>query len=218
MQPGLAAPPENVVGRARPFVIAQVHDLALGEAGAEVLAEIGGRPCIGQDVLGDAAVPAGKASQEVRIEAGFALLQVRQISREIAARNVATGQHCGGRPGRPNLGQMRRQPVERLLGEPPIGGDLTAEHGQQRRQIAAGRQLQPIVARHRRRIGGCIVVERAHAAIAPDDIRRPQRRLEEPRGQLQQIGLFGCIDRSGRGIAGKGDVGGADQREMRLVG
>ena len=104
-----------------------------------------------------------------------------------------------------------------MLGQPPVGRDLAAEHREQRRGAVGRIDLEMVVARHRGRIVVAVVEQRPHAGIGPDDVLRPHRLGHVVAGQLAEIGDF--LGRADRRLARlDSDVGGADQREVPLVG
>ena len=76
-------------------------------------------------------------------------------------------------PGGAELREEGRQLVERVLGELAVGGDLAAEDREQRRPVALRRlrlDVEDVVAGDRRGVLGAVVVERADAAEAVDDV------------------------------------------------
>ena len=103
-QAELGAPPQDVVGRHRPFVAHEVLDLALVEAGAEMQAEIIGARCAGQDVARDGAVgprqPLRRGGAEPRIfRFEIADQRVAPVPREVAARQSRAARPRRSRPG-----------------------------------------------------------------------------------------------------------------------
>ena len=109
-------------------------------------------------------------------------------------------------------GQMRPQPVESRLGEAPVGGDLAAEHRQQRGASGRGVKFQRIVAG--RRVGGtgAVVVERTDAGETPHDIARHDRPGEIEGDGVAQIGNLLGRRHHGRRVPREVAIGGADQR------
>ena len=104
-----------------------------------------------------------------------------------------------------------------MLGQPPIGGDFTAKDVQHRR-ATGGIDLQRIVAGRSRRRTCAVIIKRAHAGVAPHDIRRGDRLFEILRGKGTKIVLLlGRADRLDRGI-GLFGICGADQGKIGLIG
>ena len=104
-----------------------------------------------------------------------------------------------------------------MLGQSPVGGDLAAEHREQRRRADRAIDFEMVVARHRRGIVVAVVEQRAHAGIGPHHVFRPYRLLHVVAGDVAEIGdLLGGADGGLTRI--DGDVGRADQREGTLVG
>jgi hypothetical protein len=102
-----------------------------------------------------------------------------------------------------------------MLGELAIGGDLAAEHGEQRRQTlrrTLGLDLEGVVARDRRRVGGFVVVERPDAREAVHHVGSAQIAREVAVDHRQQVVDLGGLDRDILGLAVDRDVGRADQR------
>src|SRR5205085_6811500 len=101
--------------------------------------------------------------------------QARVLGAELLAEvlevpDLATRQRLGGGPRALHAAEERGQLLQRLLGEAAVGGDLAAEDRQQRRAAGVVVHLEHVVARDLRGIGRAVVVERAHAGIAGDDI------------------------------------------------
>src|SRR5438067_9419806 len=123
-QPALAAPPEHVHGAARPFVVDEVAELALAQAGAEVLAEL----AVAHHLLAARAMAAEDRAQrrlrqvtvacEERVADGDARLRA-----EIAARKrLPIG------PRALELREVRAELVHCVLCQAAVGGDLAAEY------------------------------------------------------------------------------------------
>src|SRR6266404_832285 len=132
---------------------------------------------------------------------------------------IAAGQRrfCGPALARLGAAQIRREAFERFLGEAAIGRDLAAVDRQQRR--AAGRvEFENVVAGGGLGFAGAIIIERANAGIGPDHVLGPDRvRQIFAHGIAKVFYLFGRGFDLGR-IAVVIAIGGADQREIVLVG
>ena len=113
--------------------------------------------------------------------------------------------------------QIRRDPFERLFGQPPMSGDLAAVDRQQRR---AARQVEfeNIFARGRLGFAGPIIIERTDTGIGPHDVGRRYRLGEIGAYRFAQIGDFFRRCFHLRRIALVVVVGGADQSEVILIG
>ena len=144
--------------------------------------------------------------------------RVRATSAAYAVdREIAAGQRLVRGPALPSRGcrQIRRELLQRLLGQPAIGGDLAAEDRQQRR--AARRvELEHVVAGRRLGLAGAVVVERAHAGEGPDHVGRRHRLGEICADRVAEIGDLLRRRLHLRRIAVVIAVGGADQREVAL--
>ena len=102
-------------------------------------------------------------------------------------------------------------------GQPPVGGDLAAEHRQQRRLRIRDIEHQRVVAGDGRWVGLAIVVQRPHAGIRPHHVGgRDRFRQVTIRRPAKIIDLFRSNGR-GAGQIVDFDVGRADQREVALV-
>ena len=139
-----------------------------------------------------------------------------QKHREAPLRQITAGQLRARGPGAGARTECRGEPIHRVLGEPPIGGDLAPEHRQQGRGLLI--ELQGVVARHPGGIGRFIGEQRPHARVAPHDIRRRNLLPEVAVGYRAQVGHFPGIDGDRRRICAVVDVGGSEQSEVVLVG
>src|SRR6476620_10368540 len=132
---------------------------------------------------------------------------------------ITAGQRrfCGPALARLGAAQIRREAFERFLGEAAIGRDLAAVDRQQRR--AAGRvEFENVVAGGGLGFAGAVVIERANAGIGPDHVLGPDRFCQIfADGIAEVFYLFGRGFDLG-GIAVVIAIGGADQREILLIG
>ncbi len=199
VQPQLGAAPQRVLGGAGPLRVHHVSQLRLGEAAAEGLAEVGHAARVRED--GPRACPVGprQAVRQGGGQPGVAAPQVAQEAGEVAAGQVAAGQGGAAGPGGgAGCGQVGQQPVQRVLGEAAVGGDLAAEHREHRR--GRGAQLQHVVAGDGGGVGGAVVVQRAHAREAVHHVRGPHRRAEvSPHGAAEVLDLRRARSPRGRG-------------------
>ncbi len=165
--------------------------------------------------------PVGMGRRQERIAAH----QFRGQRRDRGDVEVAAGQRRFRGPAFAGLevlagrgtAQIGRQPLQRLLGEAAIGGDLAAIDRQQRR-AAGGVEFEHVIAGGGLGFAGAVVIERANAGIGPDHVRRLDRL-----GQIFADGSTEIFDFLGRGLHLGGvavvvAIGGADQREIVLVG
>src|SRR6476661_8018712 len=132
---------------------------------------------------------------------------------------IAAGQRrfCGPALARLGAAQIGREAFERFLGETAIGRDLAPVNRQQRR-AAGGIELENIVTGRGLGFAGAVVIERANAGIGPDHVLGPDRFR-----QIFADGIAKVFYLFGRGfnlrrIAVVIAIGGADQREIVLVG
>ena len=175
-QAALGAPPQHIVRGARPFLGHQVIDFARGEARAEVLPQVGHRLRIAQNVQRARAVSAGQSAQQVGGQLRKSATQQSKEGVAVAVGQVAARQRLVARPLGFHAGEVRRQLRERGFGQLAIGGDLAAEDRQHRSAVGSGPafqrvDLEHVVARHRGRVAGTVVVQRPHAAERPHDVR-----------------------------------------------
>ncbi len=193
---------------------------ALRQGGAERLAEIGHRFRVAEQFAGARAVgmrqPVGMRRRQERIVAHQFGGQCRRSPRHPCRRRAAATLPV--QPSRAlEPAQIGREPLQRLLGEPAIGGDLAAIDRQQRR--AAGRvELEDVIAGGGLGFAGAVVIERAHAGIGPDHVLRLDRLCQIFADGIAEI--FDFLRRRlhlGR-VAVVIAIGGADQREIVLIG
>ena len=131
-------------------------------------------------------------------------------------REIAPGQRNPRRP-RPARGlKERRKLFQRAFGEPAIGGDLAAEHVQQRRAVAV--EAEHIVPRRRRGRARPVIVKRPDPGIGPDHLPGRDRPGEIAACEGAQIVAFlvGAARLAGRAVMVH--VGRPDQREVLFVG
>jgi hypothetical protein len=148
-------------------------------------------------------------------EARVARSERALVSREPASRQIAARQRLAIGPGSPRLRKKGSQLTERMLGKLAISGDLAAEDRQQRRVAVRGVELEHVVARDRRWVFRAVVVERAHAAVGPDDVRRGDRTRQIGVGDRAQV--VDLVSRNARRVVvDDRDVGRTDQREALL--
>ena len=196
----------------------QILDLAAVEIIAQMEAEIVHALGVAQQAGDPGAIGARVAARQIRRQPGPAALGRAQEALEIGIGNIAAGQGRRMGPGRPAVGEMRLQLLQRMLGQLAKGRDLAAEDRQQRGDSIGIVELEHIVASHRR--GACrfVVMQRADAGIGPDHIGGRDLLDEMIVDDLAEIGdLLGRYDDLG-GIALIGLVGGADQRMVAFIG
>src|SRR3954469_19135309 len=124
MQAALRAPPQHVLGRARPLLLDEVAYFALGQPGAVVLA--------------DAAVAEHGGSFDAMAAEGATDDGFRQVAialEDFVASHGAPGEFASGeldmrRPWAFHRREMGRQLLQGLLGEATIRSDLAAEYRQ----------------------------------------------------------------------------------------
>ena len=111
-----------------------------------------------------------------------------------------------------------RQLRQGVLGKAPIGRDLAAIDGEERRLAVTLVEHQGIVAADVLRLAGAVVIERAHAGIGPDHVGGADLGAEIFVDDAAEIFDLLAGRDHGRRIAGKSAIGGADQREVALEG
>ncbi len=137
---------------------------------------------------------------------------------EIGPRQIAARQGGADRPGLAHLRKEGCQAVERVLGQLAVGGDLAAEGRQQRGFLLVAIQLEHVVAGHGRGVGRVVVIERSDAGEARQDVGARQLRLEVAIEDAEQIGDLGLVGGNLLRRTVIGDVGGADQGQIALIG
>ena len=103
-----------------------------------------------------------------------------------------------------------------MFGKAPRGGDLAAENRQRRRAVEI--EIEGVIARHDGGLDRAIIEQRAQSGVAPDNIVPRRGAGKTAVDRRQQIIRFRVADHDRGGGALVGDVGGADQREILLVG
>jgi hypothetical protein len=223
VQAELGAPPQHVVGALRPLVAVEELQFgfvqARGDLGTETLVGVGEQQPdagtvqpgpAGAHRLGQLRMPFG----EHRFEAGE--VGVRPVRGADPGTQVAARQRRPVGPGAARHRQRTGQQVRGFLGELAEGRDLAAPHRQERR--ALGVEFEQVVPRHGRGIAGLVVEKGPHPGIGPDHVGRADGRQEVAARLLAQVADFGRIDAGRADGAVVLDVGGADQREVALVG
>ncbi|MCY1301146.1 hypothetical protein D9M70_507400 [compost metagenome] len=209
---------KNVVRRQRPFVVDEEARLALAKERAEGRPEILDRGGTGKQRMRPGAIEPRIMLGEIGGQKAVACLEISQELLEIGIRHVAARQMGACRPGRSHLGEEGFQPFQCMFGKLAERGDLAAEDREQRR-LAIGRiDLENIVAGDGGGVFGVVVIERAHAGEAIDDIVRGQLLLEVAVYRLQQIANLVAVGRYVLRPAFIGDVRRADQRQIVLIG
>src|SRR5882672_4950880 len=127
VQAALGAPPQHVLGLARPLVPDEMVELALVEAAAEVAPEVALDAAVADDLLDQRPVTAQHAREPDLGQLRKAPAVVEQQAAEREAVQLAPGERLGVRPrGLPRepLGELGH----RLLGEPAVGCEFYGEH------------------------------------------------------------------------------------------
>src|SRR5215208_7291404 len=111
MEAKLRAPPQDVLGAAGPLLLDEIGNLALGQALAEILAEIG--HCAGgaEKPRDAGAVGAGETPRELQRKPRPLTHEVGEEAIEISARHIAAGE---GRAGGPRAGKGAKVRTELL--------------------------------------------------------------------------------------------------------
>jgi hypothetical protein len=114
--------------------------------------------------------------------------------------------------------QVRSELLQGVLGQAPIGGDLAAEDGEQGRLPRRGVEVEDIVPRRLLRGARAVVVEGTNPRECPDHVLRAHGIAEIRAGSGAEVGDLGRARAHRVRRAGMILVGGADQREIALVG
>ena len=145
-------------------------------------------------------------------EEGVARLHPGGVA-EIAAREWAA---VGPRGLEPR--EVRRQLVDGLLGQAPIGRDLAAEHRQYGRPARVIIHAQRVVPRHCGGVVRAVVVERPHPCIAPHHVLRPRGARQVPVHRPAQVVDLLCARLGLCRFVRHRDVGRAHQGMQVAVG
>src|SRR5436190_20157051 len=116
VQAALRAPPQHVLGRARPLVLHKVTQLALRQPGAIVFAQL----TVAEHARCLDAVAAENAAHDELRKLTIALEHL--VARGGAPGEFAARQLDSRRPWRLHGRKVRRELLEGVLGEPTIGG------------------------------------------------------------------------------------------------
>src|SRR5207237_7120970 len=136
LQSELGPSPQDVLGRARELLAGEVLDLALVELRQELPPEIGERAGGPEHALEKGTIGVRAAQPQPGGEVGVAPRGRAPEHGEAAPRQLAPREPGARRPGRAACAESGDETVHRLFPEAPIGGDLAAEHGQERRRLA----------------------------------------------------------------------------------
>ena len=129
-QAGLGAPPQHVLRGPRPFALDEIAQLALGEAGAEILAQV----AVADHRLRMRAVAPEDRRSVASGMCGWLPKNASRASTRGTPPKSLPGQRRAVGPRGLHAREVRRELVQRVLGETPVGGDLAAEHRQHRRR------------------------------------------------------------------------------------
>ena len=105
-----------------------------------------------------------------------------------------------------------------MLGQLAKGRDLAAEHRQHRRGAIGVVELEDVVAGDSRRILGIVVEERPNTGKRWIDVGARELAHAIAVDRAEQVGDFVFVGRDVLGLAAIGNVGGADQAEIALIG
>ncbi len=133
--------------------MAKIVDLGLGEVGAETGAEIGGGARAGEDGGGARAVGADEARRVRLGEERIAGAERPHDVGHAVGREGAAGERRHRRPCRRDLAELAHA-VDHQLGEAAVGGERTAEGGDERGDIRRRIDDDRAAAPERRRIVG----------------------------------------------------------------
>ena len=135
-QPELGAPPQDIVGGPRPFVADEVLDLALVETVPKCAPSLSARrrrrcaaPWCRRSRRGAPRWPHQSTERW------------REIGRGSSPKAKSPPGSVAPRVQRAVAGERRGEPLQRLLGEAAVGGDLAADDVEQRR-LARGRRVR----------------------------------------------------------------------------
>src|SRR4051794_5453737 len=131
--------------------------------------------------------------------------------------NIAPGEHCLGRPCSLNREEEGAQPIERVLGEPPVGGDLAAEDRQERGPPLAAIYVEDIIARDRGRVLRLVVIERPDPRKGMSHVLPSQLVTGVAVHRRDQIIDLGRIDRDIVHLPFIGDIRRADETEIAFI-
>ncbi len=191
----------------------QVAQLSFVKLMAEIFTQPGNILRFANNQFTVAAVGTGKVAGQRFGNERIATAQLRRVVIAVVA-NLTAGQHGTFGPRRANAAVVRRQFLQRVLGELTIGGELAAKDRQQRGFTVVIVNIQRVIAGDGLRRIGLVIAQRAHAGVGPDDIFTGELLFEVAVVDLQQIANFALVDLNVFRIALVLHVGGADDREF----
>ena len=153
----------------------------------------------------------------MHLQAGAPLVELQHgaVLRH-GAEQIAAGQAGAFGPGGGRAAQLPAQAVDGFLGQAPVGGQLAAEDGQQRR-AAVGVERQPVIARDGLGVARRVFQQRAHAGVAPHHVLCAHGLAQAGTGRVAQVGDFRFVDGDLARIARVFHVRRADQGEVAFI-
>src|SRR5437667_10568218 len=173
MQAALGAPPQDILGVARPLLRDKILDFRGVKRSPAMTTVVGQRRGVTKDLFYARAVPTQKdltvfgRQEGVKIR-NFCAIRCKIAARQVSPRQCRAVRPCGAhaRKELPELGQ-------RMLSKAAIGRNLAAVDRQQRRcSLGIRIELEDIVPRYRGGVDAAVVVQRPHATVGPDDVCR----------------------------------------------
>ena len=231
MQTELGAPPQHIVGAARPLVGVQVVQFGLEQAGRHLGAERAVAEQPGPRASRSRAPGAGTAARATA--GGAAPVACTKRRKSVSGRCALPIQSLRSPPGRnaprvqaprgvawapARAAHSRSAASSASLRKVVILPPHTDSKGAAAATAFAGVELELVVACHGRRVARFVVEQRAHARIAPHHVRRPHGALEVAARLFAQIVDLAGIDARRADLAVVFHIGGADQRELAFVG
>ncbi len=219
-QANFCSSPQDVVGGPRPFFPDEEINLRLIKVGAEPSSERRHGVRFSEKVLGPCAVETDVSAQLGQGQPAETLSQPRRIGFEAAGPNVATGQDLAPRVSVAGPRHDLAELSHRVLGEPTMGRELAAEHGEDRRQFPVSVNLEGVVASQCRQSAVATradLEQRPDTGEAPYDVRAPDRCPEEAVHLAQHVVDLRIGNDHVLGPVGPRLVGGADDGEIVFI-
>ena len=144
---------------------------------AKIYAKIRGGSRLSENITRFGAIGAGQAQRLGPIKKGVGLSQLIDLRSHLVRGEVTAGKGGIRCPAAMAVAKLRPDLRQCRLGKLAIGGDLAAKDVQKRR--AAGViQFQDIIAGRSRCRAGAVIIKRANAGEAPDDVIAGQGRCK----------------------------------------
>ena len=172
-------PPQDVVGRARPFLAHQVVDLEARQAAAERLAHVRRVTSRRPAAASRACRRPGPGAGPIRRRRGTGCRRLRAGASASTCPPPMSPPGSGAEPvhGAAQRAEVRLQLLERLLRKDAVGRELAADDRQRRREAGGRIEVERVVARHGR---GAASSRRPASARMPAKLQTTSAGLDRP--------------------------------------